>query len=354
MPEIPVRRRQDGATVTDPEGRPRRRPEIQVRRRPAEQARSARPPEIEVRRRPAEPPRPSPTHRPRRDLAWLIWPLLGLGLLSLAGLALLNMGRSDETVAIPPPANTAGPAPAPIGATAVTQLPAAAAPTTVTPPTAVAAVPTSSAPAPASAVNQGAQAAAGTPQAAPIAPQAAPTVPANQAPPGAAPSGPAPTQPPPSTQVPTEAARGGATITPTPAAPGDTDQASSLTVEQVVTGLPLGQPERLAALAGRRVRLTNVRVQELHADRTFWIGPSRERRVPVYIQQEQRAGGGNEGSVEVRPGQIANLNGSLRRPPGAEELRAVWGLAPDEAAALQAEEVYIHIDDVRDFRVVGP
>ena len=121
-----------------------------------------------------------------------------------------------------------------------------------------------------------------------------------------------------------------------------------LAVEEVVTGLPLGQPERLTSLAGRQVRLTNVRVQEVIDDSVFWIGPSPTRRILVYLE-----GTGADAGAEVQVGQIANLYGGLRRLPSPEEMRERWGLPTEAAEPLQNQPIYIHITDIRDFRVVG-
>ena len=121
-----------------------------------------------------------------------------------------------------------------------------------------------------------------------------------------------------------------------------------LAVEEVVTGLPLGQPERLTSLAGRQVRLTNVQVQEVIDDSVFWIGPSPTQRILVYLE-----GTGADAGAEVQVGQIANLYGGLRRLPSPEEMRERWSLPAEAAEPLQNQPVYIHITDIRDFRVVG-
>ena len=143
------------------------------------------------------------------------------------------------------------------------------------------------------------------------------------------------------------------TATPTTAQAGSATALPSLAVEEVITGLPLGQPERLAALAGRPVRLTNVKVQEVVGDQTFWIGPTPTQRILVFLREDKRPGQAAEGGVEVEVGQVANLNGAIRRLPSADEIAKEWSLDPQALEAVQQEQVYIHVDDVRDFRIVS-
>lgn len=128
--------------------------------------------------------------------------------------------------------------------------------------------------------------------------------------------------------------------------------APALAAEQVITGLPLGQPDRLEALAGRPTRLTNVRVQEVASEEIFWIGPNRDQRILVRLRRDGRPGQAVEGGVDVRPGQIANIMGQVRRLPSLEEVQQQWSPAPAALDALKGERVYVHVDDVRDFRVL--
>lgn len=349
-------------------------PEIQVRRRPARSTpETVTSREVDVNR----PARPLPTEATRREisvrrrqrrdrnLGWLIWPLLGLGALTLLGLALANTGQRPGTVVAGATAVATAP---PIATTTVQSAPTVAATTGagtsgVAPATGVGMTPPNSVgPSTGIAPVAGAPPAVGTPAAAGGVATAgnalsgATAVPTSTS--GAGANGPA---------LPTTVAAGSTAAENNPApARGPAEQAeatpttetdpglSGLAVEQVVTGLPLGDPEKVAALAGRRVRLTNVRVRQLHGDQTFWIGPSRAQRILVFLREDKDGEQDVEGGIEVKTGQIVNLIGAVRRLPGHEELRNDWSLNDEELAALDGEQVYIHIDDLRDFRVVGP
>lgn len=68
----------------------------------------------------------------------------------------------------------------------------------------------------------------------------------------------------------------------------------------------------LATLSGRNVQLSNVRVQSVVGDRTFWVGPDENHRAFVVLNETPTPGTPIEGRYDVTRGQIINVNGVMR------------------------------------------
>lgn len=97
-------------------------------------------------------------------------------------------------------------------------------------------------------------------------------------------------------------------------------------------------PNRLP-LVGRRVQFTNVNVQSVVGDKTFWIGPSAEQRVFVVLNEVPTPGTPIEGRYDINAGQTINVTGTLVRMPDANTAKDLWGEPGGNASA--SEQVYL-------------
>jgi hypothetical protein len=89
-----------------------------------------------------------------------------------------------------------------------------------------------------------------------------------------------------------------------------------------IADVPIGQPDKLAALAGKSVQLTNAKVQDVVGDKTFWVGPSDTQRLFVFLEEDGTARQNVEGKVDVNQGQTVTIDGEIRKLPSAEEARS--------------------------------
>ena len=113
-----------------------------------------------------------------------------------------------------------------------------------------------------------------------------------------------------------------------------------------ITDVPIGQPDKLVALVGKPVQLTNVRVQDVVGDQTFWVGPSETQHLFVVLEEDRTRAQKVEGQVDVNEGQRVTIRGEIRKLPSAEEARREWGISPQTFEALQKEPVYLHARSV--------
>jgi hypothetical protein len=106
-------------------------------------------------------------------------------------------------------------------------------------------------------------------------------------------------------------------------------------------------PDR-SSLVGRRVRLTDVKVQSVIGDRTFYVGPSESQKVLVLLEEEKTPNSPVEGKVDVNPGQTVSFTGVIERVPSVEEARQRFGRLMNEAELnkLKDQQILIHTDAV--------
>ena len=114
-----------------------------------------------------------------------------------------------------------------------------------------------------------------------------------------------------------------------------------------VTDLPIGQPDQLAALAGRPVQLGGVKVQSVVGDKTFWVGPSATQRLFVFLEEDTTAGQKVEGKVDVNPGQTVALTGEIRRLPSAGEAQQQLNMSPQVFEAASQDQIYLFARSVQ-------
>lgn len=94
-------------------------------------------------------------------------------------------------------------------------------------------------------------------------------------------------------------------------------------------------------LVGRRVQVSNVKVQSVAGDRGFWIGAGPNRRLFVRLD-ETLDRGKNEWRIDIDKGQVRTLSGEIKEVPSAEEIRKQWDLSTAEAEDVKNEQIYLH------------
>ena len=123
----------------------------------------------------------------------------------------------------------------------------------------------------------------------------------------------------------------------------------------VVTSLPFGQPDKLNALVDKHAQLTNVRVQEVVGDKTFWVGPSPTQRILVYLEEDKSWWQPVEGGIAIKAGQTVTLTAAITKLPSREQIQNAWDLTPEAFEALKREQVYLYVASVRNLTIVtGP
>lgn len=100
-------------------------------------------------------------------------------------------------------------------------------------------------------------------------------------------------------------------------------------------------------LVGRRVRLTNAKVQDVVGDRAFYVGENANQRVLVVFDEEATPNMPVEGKVDINKGQTVAVNGVIRQMPSVEEARRRFGklINESELKALANQRIYIQTDD---------
>lgn len=99
----------------------------------------------------------------------------------------------------------------------------------------------------------------------------------------------------------------------------------------------------LTTLAGRPVQLSNVTVQEVVGDRTFWIGPDASQRAFVVLNEQPTPNQpGVEGRYDVTAGQVINISGVMRGVDDPAILdNPIEGLPAGQQALIHAESLDI-------------
>ncbi len=109
----------------------------------------------------------------------------------------------------------------------------------------------------------------------------------------------------------------------------------------------VAEPNR-PSLVGRRVRFTNVKVQDVVGDRTFYVGPGANQRMFVALEEEPSPNSPVEGKVNVNPGQTVSFTGTIMAMPTVDEAKKRFGRMMNEAElnALKNQQIYIRTDKV--------
>lgn len=100
-------------------------------------------------------------------------------------------------------------------------------------------------------------------------------------------------------------------------------------------------------LAGRRVELRDVVVQEVVADRAFWItAPEVGQRLFV-AAADAPSGTAPTPAPAVHLGETVSVSGTLQRAPLPDDARKQWGLSAVEAEPLGEEILFLSADSVQ-------
>lgn len=98
----------------------------------------------------------------------------------------------------------------------------------------------------------------------------------------------------------------------------------------------------LTGLVGREVQLSNVRVQEVVGDRSFWVGPSADQRAFVVLNEVPTPGTPTEGRYDVTAGQTINVNGQVRNVTDPTfAANPIEGLPSGQQAVIHAQSLDI-------------
>lgn len=130
-------------------------------------------------------------------------------------------------------------------------------------------------------------------------------------------------------------------VTPTPSATNTaTIPSEPITNVTVITTTPNQQ-----VLVDRQVKFTDVQVQSVVGDRTFWVGSNNNERLFVVLAEPLDAGAA-ENQVVVKSGQTLDLTGMLRPMPTVQQAQQQWSLSPAEAQALQNQTLYLQAQQI--------
>ncbi|MDC3959173.1 hypothetical protein [Polyangium jinanense] len=100
-------------------------------------------------------------------------------------------------------------------------------------------------------------------------------------------------------------------------------------------------PDR-PTLFNRQVDLVGAQVQKVSNDRVFWVGPSAERTVPVYLDDQARSAL-LQGQHKLQKGDQVALVGEIRQSPSTQLAQQQWGLSSQEANELTGAQAYLHV-----------
>jgi hypothetical protein len=101
-----------------------------------------------------------------------------------------------------------------------------------------------------------------------------------------------------------------------------------------------------ASLVGRQVQLDEpVLVQSVVGDATFWVGPSQDQQVFVFLEENADAAG-PEGLVDVNEGQRVLITGTAEQLPPIEQARQQFDLSEQNSATLDGEQIYLRAQQV--------
>ncbi len=79
-----------------------------------------------------------------------------------------------------------------------------------------------------------------------------------------------------------------------------------------ITDIATLLPAIPAAMVGREVQLTGVRVLDVISDAGFWIGDGPERRLYAVLSEQRTPRTPTEGEADVNSGATANVTGTIR------------------------------------------
>ncbi|OUL22350.1 hypothetical protein BV372_30680 [Nostoc sp. T09] len=150
--------------------------------------------------------------------------------------------------------------------------------------------------------------------------------------------------------VPTPQATVTVTATPQPTTTvvvSPSPQVTTIVKTEPITDVLVISNANKQTLVNRPVQFTNVNVQSVVGDRTFWVGSSNNQRVFVVLASNLDAGTA-ENKVVVKKGQTLDLAGVLKPVPSVKQAQQQWkGLTTTEAQGLKNQIIYLEANQIR-------
>ncbi|HEY9693042.1 MAG TPA: hypothetical protein V6D15_12595 [Oculatellaceae cyanobacterium] len=156
---------------------------------------------------------------------------------------------------------------------------------------------------------------------------------------------PSPATPAPTTPAPATTPTGTPTTTPTNSSTSQTTTTTTTTTEPITDVTVIVTEPSPQSLVNRRVEFTNVKVQNVNGDRTFWVGQSNNQRLFVVLDPALDKGSA-ENKVSIKAGQLLDTTGTIKKMPTAAQAQQQWGLSAAEAQAIQNQTIYLQTDTI--------
>ncbi len=127
-----------------------------------------------------------------------------------------------------------------------------------------------------------------------------------------------------------------------------TDIATAKPAQASVPGVPLSDVVVFATATdpttfiGRKAKLTNVQVQKVITDRAFFIGPSPQQQMLVFLDKGMDAGANGAAKVTVTAGQPVSLIGVVEALPTQEAINQTYGVTGADYTSIQDQKAYLH------------
>jgi hypothetical protein len=128
--------------------------------------------------------------------------------------------------------------------------------------------------------------------------------------------------------------------------PSPTVAASPAAAEPITDVVVIATAPNKQSFVNRQVEFTNVPVQSVVGDRTFWVGSGNNERLFVVLD-EALDNGRTEKNLKVNEGQTLMIRGLIRSLPSTQEAQKQWGLSAAEAEALRNQQVYLQASQVQ-------
>ncbi len=128
--------------------------------------------------------------------------------------------------------------------------------------------------------------------------------------------------------------------------PSPTVAASPAATEPITDVVVIATAPNKQSFVNRQVELTNVPVQSVVGDRTFWVGSGNNERLFIVLD-EALDNGRTEKNLKVNAGQTLMIRGLIRSLPSTQEAQKQWGLSAAEAEALRNQQVYLQASQVQ-------
>jgi hypothetical protein len=125
-----------------------------------------------------------------------------------------------------------------------------------------------------------------------------------------------------------------------------TAAASPAATEPITDVVVIATAPNKQSFVNRQVEFTNVPVQSVVGDRTFWVGSGNNERLFVVLD-EALDNGRTEKNLKVNAGQTLMIRGLIRSLPSTQEAQKQWGLSAAEAEALRNQQVYLQASQVQ-------